>query len=182
MKLTKFKSMKKIILTALVAASSLCASAQVWMGGSLGFKSVSPKSGDSNTTFSLAPTVGYTLDENWDLAISINYENMGDVLKGAEKDAFSVEPFARYTFAKAGIASFYVDGGFSYGVTNYEGGGDATTFKIGLRPGVKVSLSDKVDLAASLGWFGYKNVKDNYDAFGLNVDNTSLNFGMYWKF
>ncbi len=174
--------MKKIILTALVAASSLCASAQVWMGGSLGFNVHTPDGGDSNTTFSIAPTVGYTLSDQWDIAIELGYANYGDVNVGAVEDAFYVQPFARYTFAKAGIASFFVDGGFSFGVVNYEGGGDNNEFQIGLRPGVKVALSDKVDLAATLGWFGYQNVSDSYSNFGLNVDNTSLSFGMYWKF
>ncbi len=174
--------MKKIILTALVAASSLCANAQLWLGGSVGFKSVSPEVGDSNTSFSIAPTIGYSLDENWDIALEIGYANNGDVAVGAPKDAFRIAPFARYNFAKCGIATFFVDGGFGFGKVNYEGGGDATTFNIGVRPGVKVELSPKVDLDAKLGFLGYYNEKDSHSLVGLSANTEALSFGLTFKF
>lgn len=174
--------MKKIILTALVAVSAVCANAQVWMGGSLGFNVTSPKVGDSNTTFSIEPTVGYSLDDKWDIALSLGYANMGDVAVGSVESVFAINPFARYTFAKSGIASFFVDGGFGFGVANINGADNTNTFNIGLRPGVKVELSHKVELDAKLGWFGYENVKDAYSNFGLSVNNETLSFGMTWKF
>lgn len=174
--------MKKIILTALVAASSLCANAQLWLGGSVGCAVTSPKVGDSNTTFTIAPTIGYSLDENWDLALEIGYSNYGDVAVGAPKDAFRIAPFARYSFAKCGIATFFIDGGFGFGKVNYEGGDDATTFNIGVRPGVKVELSPKVDLDAKLGYLGYYNEKDVRSIFGLSANGEALSFGLTFKF
>ena len=174
--------MKKIILTALVAASSLCASAQVWLGGSVAFNSVSPKGGDSNTSFSFAPTIGYSLDENWDMALEIGYANYGDVAANYAKDAFRIAPFARYNFAKCGIATFFIDGGFGFGKVNYEGGGDASTFNIGVRPGVKVELSPKVDLDAKLGYLGYYNEKDSHSLVGLSANGEALSFGLTFKF
>ncbi|MBO4664940.1 MAG: outer membrane beta-barrel protein [Bacteroidaceae bacterium] len=175
--------MKKIILTALVAASSLCASAQVWLGGSVGFDVTSPKVGDSNTTFTIAPTIGYSLDENWDLALELEYANYGDVANAEAKDAFVISPFARYNFAKCGIATFFIDGGFGFGKVSYEGNyDDATLFNIGVRPGVKVELSPKVELDAKLGYLGYHNVKDLYSKFGLSANGEALSFGLTFKF
>ena len=174
--------MKKIILTALVAASSLCANAQLWLGGSVGCAVTSPKGGDSNTTFAISPTIGYSLDENWDIALEVGYANMGDVAKGDQKDAFRIAPFARYNFAKCGIATFFIDGGFGFGKVNYEGGDDATTFNIGVRPGVKVELSPKVDLDAKLGYLGYYNEKDVRSIFGLSANGEALSFGLTFKF
>ena len=181
--------MKKIILTALVAASSLCANAQLWLGGSVGFKSVSPKVGDSNTTFTIAPTIGYSLDENWDIALEIGYSNYGDGdyttpanNLGTYKDAFRIAPFARYSFAKCGIATFFIDGGFGFGKVNYQGGADTQTFNIGVRPGVKVELSPKVDLDAKLGYLGYYNEKDAADIIGLAATSEALSFGLTVKF
>ena len=179
--------MKKIILTALVAASSLCASAQVWIGGGLGFGVTSPKEGDSNTTFAISPTIGYSLDENWDIALEVGYANMGDVAVGDTKDAFRIAPFARYSFAKCGIATFFIDGGFGFGKVNYEGTNefgkeDAQTFNIGVRPGVKVELSPKVELDAKLGYLGYYNEKDDHSFFGLNANGENLSLGLTLKF
>lgn len=174
--------MKKIILTALVAASSLCANAQLWLGGSVGFKSVSPEVGDSYTTFKIAPTIGYSLDENWDLALEVSYLNNSDKSGNAIEDEFKIAPFARYNFAKCGIATFFVDGGFGFGKANLVTGGDVTTFNIGVRPGVKVELSPKVDIDAKLGYLGYKNVKDQYNQIGLAADGEALSFGLTFKF
>jgi len=174
--------MKKIVLTALVAVSSLCASAQVWIGGSFGLNVNSPKNGDSNTTFSIAPTIGYSLDENWDIALEVGYANYGDVADGYAKDMFVIEPFARYTFAKCGIAKFFVDGGFGFGKTNFEPTGDRQYFEIGLRPGVKVELSPKVELDAKLGWLGYNNTKDKESNFGISASTEALSFGLTYKF
>ena len=177
--------MKKIILTALVAASSLCANAQLWLGGSVGLNNVSPKVGDSNTSFSIAPTIGYSLDENWDIALEVSYATNGDgdaVVGGTEKDKFVISPFARYNFAKCGIATFFIDGGFGFGKVNYQNDTDKTTFNIGVRPGVKVELSPKVDLDAKLGYLGYRNVKDQYSQIGLSANGETLSFGLTFKF
>ena len=110
--------MKKIILTALVAVASLSANAQVWLGGSLGFGHENVKDTSKETTFTIAPEVGYKLNDNWDIAIGLGFgfENY-DPEKGVQikTTSISVNPYARYTFAKAGIASFFVDGGFNVG-------------------------------------------------------------------
>ncbi len=184
--------MKKFILAAIVAATSICANAQVWMGGSLGFDVVNPEGDKNNTTnFSIAPVVGYSLSEKWDIALEFGYKSQSyenDAL--STKDNFYVAPFARYNFAKCGIATFFVDGGFAFGssemsvdsegcVNNYE---DKSTFQIGLRPGVKVELSHKVELDAKLGWLGYRSVTDVKSRYGFNVNNEALSFGMTWKF
>ena len=179
------KKMKKIILAAFVAASSLAANAQVWMGGSLGFDVTDYEDGaKSEMTVQVAPEVGYTLNENWDVAVALNLSMIQNGLgvKDANVTEFAVSPYARYTFAKSGIASFFVDGVLSFGSHKPKGVDATTSFGIGLRPGVKVALSEKVCLVSSLGQLGYKSVKDHYNKFGLGVDNTAINFGLYWAF
>lgn len=184
--------MKKIVLTALVAVSALCANAQVWVGGSLGFDVVNPEGDNNNSTnFSIAPTIGYSLSEKWDIALEFGYKSQSyesDAL--STKDNFYVAPFARYNFAKCGIATFFVDGGFAFGSSemsvNNEGEAtkyiDKTTFQIGLRPGVKVELSPKVELDAKMGWLGYRSVTDVQSRFGFNVNSEALSFGLTYKF
>lgn len=177
--------MKKVFLATIVAMMSFAASAQVWMGGSLGLDFTTPKGGKTITSFSIAPEVGYTLNDKWDIAIALNesFVAYDDVFA----NSISVEPYARFTFAKAGIASFFVDGGFGIGATELGADGNilgksTTEFYIGLRPGVKVALSEKVGLVAKLGFFGYEQVVDQYSSFGLNINNNALSFGMYWNF
>ena len=90
--------MKKILVAAVVAFSSLAANAQIWMGGSLGFDYTDNDNSKAVTTFTISPEVGYTLDEKWDLGLAIN-ANFKSVEDGDNTNTFSVEPYARYTFA-----------------------------------------------------------------------------------
>lgn len=186
------KIMKKIVLTALVAVSALCANAQVWVGGSLGFNSHKFDGDDkSTTTIEVAPTIGYSLDENWDIALEVAYKSSS--YDGKTNDSFHIAPFARYNFAKCGIATFFVDGGFGFGKESVtkettvmgvktEVSSNQNAFNIGIRPGVKIELSPKVELDAKMGCFGYHQVSDSYSNFGFNVNSEALSFGLTYKF
>ena len=188
--------MKKIILTALVAVASLSANAQVWLGGSLGFnydkQSVKHGGSSSNTTFSIAPEIGYSLNDKWDLALALN-ESLISVKDGDTMNSFTINPYARYTYYTTGKVGFFVDLGFSVGTTNlaYDAGvlfksdDNTTTWGIGFRPGVKYAASDKVTFVASLGGLGFQQSKlgDYKDTnVGFNVDGNALKFGVYYAF
>ncbi|MBQ0102652.1 MAG: outer membrane beta-barrel protein [Prevotellaceae bacterium] len=174
--------MKKIILSALVAVCAMTVNAQVWVGGSLGFDVKDYEGSDeSQSTISLKPEVGYTLNDNWDVAVALGFTSISNAggVKDKNLTEFTINPYARYTFAKAGIASFFVDGGISYGSVKPKGGDAQSTFTILVRPGVKVALSEKIGLVSHLGSLGYKTVEDSYNEFGLGVDNM-VDFGIYF--
>jgi hypothetical protein len=105
--------MKKVFLTSVVAMMSFVASAQMWMGGAVGFGIEDPDVGDKITTVTIAPEVGYTLNEKWDIAAAFNYsyEKQGDI----KNTGWAIEPYARYTFAEVGIAKFFIEGAVAYG-------------------------------------------------------------------
>ena len=177
--------MKKIILAALVAVSAVSANAQIWMGGSLGYYGQKyDNGGDALHTVTISPEIGYTLSDKWDIALAINEQVLTDGDNTA--NIFSIAPYARFTFAKAGIASFFVDGGFIVGTTNWNGeyktNKSNTTWGIGLRPGVKVALSDKVSLVGKLGYLGYRGIENGVNSWGFGVDNNDISLGMYWSF
>lgn len=183
--------MKKLFLAAAFVACSLGANAQMWMGGSFGldFKNnqgdaKTALNDETQTTFKIQPEFGYTLDEKWDLAIGLGFSSLTN--SGGVKDAnlttFTVNPYARYTFATSGKLGFFVDGGVEIGVASPKEGDSKTAFFVGLRPGVKFAASDKITLVAHVGSFGYMSVQDQYNEFGLDVDNNGLSFGMYWAF
>ena len=187
--------MKKIILTALVAVASLSANAQVWLGGSLGFAHENVKDTSKETNFTIAPEVGYKLSDKWDIAIGLGFgfENYDPEIGSKVKTTtISVNPYARYTFAKAGIASFFVDGGFNVGHETEDvknaGKVEATTWGIGVQPGVAIALSPKASLVGKLGYLGYQNTSYKDDAkakisdFGLGVNGNDISLGFYYAF
>ncbi len=171
--------MKKMLLVAAMAVASLTANAQVWIGGGLGFNYEEPKVGDASTTFNIAPQVGYNLDENLSLGIELGLK-LANKAAGDYTD-MTVAPFARYTYFKSGIASFFVDGGFGIGSHKPSGEDAETVWHVGLRPGVAINLSDNVSIISQLGYLGYQH-RDGLNRFALNANENALTFGVYYTF
>lgn len=184
--------MKKIILTAIVAVVSIAANAQIWAGGSLGFSNNSPKEGDNSTTLTFAPEIGYTLNDKIDLGVALDYTSykQGD----ASTSSFSIEPYVRYTFMKAGKLSLFAEGVIGFGsVDNGDSDADdddddypttnvasAPDFKIGVRPGLKYDLTDKFSFVSKLGWVGFSSY-ENSSAFDIKA-STAVSLGFVYNF
>ena len=192
--------MKKTITAVVVAMCSLSANAQLWVGGGVGFSRFENNSeventiGDSGNTpvrLFFGPKVGYNLNDKWAIALALDYShwnshdesnsytNASYLSTKSKGNSFSVTPFVRYTFAKSGIVSFYVDGGISLGfsksntdewaqnedgyVRTDEMENSTNSCDVGLRPGMLIELSDHVGLELNLGFFGYTYRKRVYD-------------------
>jgi len=179
--------MKKMILAALVAVCSLSANAQVWVGGQVGFAVAHDDASDVNvTTFNITPEVGYTLSDKWDIAMQIGY----NYSKKEDQDAFgafTIAPYARYTFANSGKVGFFLDMGFGIQTGDFYSNAlgknyyDETAWHVGVRPGIKFAASDKVTLVATTGFLGYQAAGDD-NAFGFNVNGNNLQLGAYYSF
>lgn len=177
--------MKKFFAAVVVALCSLTANAQVWVGGSLGFSSVNPDGpAQSTTVVTIAPQFGFKLNNpKWEIGFSIEEEA---IFADETVNAFYVSPFARYNFAKAGIANFFIDGGLLVGTQNFDSTYDRTdshtTFGLGFRPGVKIELSEHLALEAKTGYLGARVITDVCTQFGLGVNNEQLSFGLVYEF
>ncbi|MBQ6189589.1 MAG: outer membrane beta-barrel protein [Bacteroidaceae bacterium] len=186
--------MKKLFLMAFMAICAVSANAQLWIGGSLGYDYDSNYGGAKMHALTISPEVGYNLSEKWAIACNIDY-NMAKIADGAMYDArydvvlntsacvhsFTINPYVRYTFAKAGIASFFVDGGFEGGFQKAEDLDATSIFGIGVQPGVALQISKKVCLVTKLGYLGYRHTDDR-NQFGFGVNNETITFGAYYAF
>ena len=185
--------MKKLFIAVFVALTAMAANAQSWVGGSFGIDVTARKGSKAITTFTISPEYGYSINDKWDIAIALEEEAtfVGDY----DINVVSLEPFARFTFAKAGIASFFVDGGIGVGCeyVNYEGemlDDTAWGFSIGFKPGVKLEVTENFAIVAKLGFLGYRRYEENekysdagtYNSFGFNLDGDALSFGVHWSF
>lgn len=176
--------MKKIILSAIVALSALAADAQVWAGGSIGFGIIDYDNAEkSEVSYELMPEVGYSLNEKWDVAVALGIRSISNV-DGTTQDQtiYKINPYARYTFATSGIASFFVEGGFFFSSTKKSGSDAVTGFTIGVRPGVKFDVTENISLVSRIGFLGYGSQKDSYNQFSFGIDDTKLSLGMYYSF
>lgn len=96
--------MKKIMLSLAMALVSVCASAQVYIGGTAGISSNKIGDGDSKTAYTLMPEIGYQFNNKWEAGLEIGIKK-GEVCKLSpvgESTTFKVAPYVRYTAVETG--------------------------------------------------------------------------------
>lgn len=195
--------MKKVMLMVAFMVAAVAASAQVYIGGSLGVSSTKEPyrdggvESDAVTKFRLNPEVGYNLDDKWAVGIGLgfDYGKQGDV----KNTGFEIAPYARWTFARWNKVSLFLEGGLSYSFDKvkkeYEDDGETISkeektsyFKIGVKPGLRVDLTDHFALMTRLGWLGYTctmpdgDDMNNGSSFGFDVSGENISFGVLYNF
>ena len=174
--------MKKSLLAIAFAMVAMVGSAQVYVGGSLGFD-FAGKDNTSATEFGIYPEVGYVLNENFSFgaafgfgAASAKAEILGVDTKTSTNN-WNVTPYARYTFFNSGILSCFVDG-----VIAISGAKDSdATFGIFAKPGSALSVTENISLVSHLGSLGWSNA-NSVNNFGLNADASIAKVGVYYTF
>lgn len=175
--------MKKIFLSLMVMVAAVAANAQIWVGGSLGFRTYDAQgAGDTETTFNIAPEVGYDLSEDLSIAIGLGYasESLKDV--DDAQTTISVNPYARYKFLKAGNFNVFLDGGFAFKSVD-DGANKNNAWLIGVRPGVAYSINENFSVVAHLGDGLVYRGGDYKTQNGIALDLANgLSFGVYYAF
>lgn len=194
--------MKKFLMMVALAVTTLSANAQVYIGGGVSFHSTKPQSYegvdvDTKTSVAILPEIGYKLEDNLSIGIGLGYSHTKN---GYTKyDAFSIEPYIRYTFAKWNNVSFFGEGGFGYehtknavekenGNTKVETSTKENTWYIGVRPGIAVDITDNFTFLTKIGWLGYQSSKLDVDKakassdFGLDLSGENIQFSLVYNF
>lgn len=181
--------MKKIMMTIAAAFVATAMNAQGYIGGNVGFTSAKANvdGAKATTEFTIAPEVGYNLNDSWAIGAALGFTSV----KAGDADAvtaFTVAPYARYTFAKLEKVNFFLDGQFAYSTLK------DTYDQIGVHiiPGVAVNLNEKVSFVAKLGGefggLGWTQTKDKgtdikVNEFGFDLQSLAgLTFGLYYNF
>jgi len=186
--------MKKILMTLAAAFVAVSMSAQVYVGGSIGVDAWSSQknAGDrSETVFSIAPELGYNLNDEWAIGAVVSYTSnkwagITDNLTGLtiSESAFTINPYVRYTYLKAGKVNLFVDGGFNYISATKN---DWTGLAVGLKPGLAVNLTDNISFVSHLGFIGWQQLNpdgddNNINKTGVDLSGNNLTFGLYFNF
>ena len=170
--------MKKIFLTLMVMVAAVAANAQVWVGGSLGFRSYSDSDVSGiKSSFNIKPEVGYDLSEDWSIAIALGYE-MTKPEVGDDISKISVNPYARYKVIKAGNFKAFLDGGFGF-----QSSDEVNDWNVAIKPGVAYSLNENFSIVAHLGDGLIYRGGDTKEENGIALDIANgLSFGVYYAF
>ena len=197
--------MKKIILSAamMIAAVSF-ASAQWFVGGSIGYSLDTEDQGNAKvktSNYLLTPQFGYEFNDNWMVGLQFGYEGLnekyvpeeGDKQTTAFRDYFVVNPFARYTAWYVGDFSLAFQGNVEFGFGNDK----AFDYGLNIVPVLQYDLTPNVMLESSLNFAaigfaaqqrgeGDNKTTDSYfglTATGEGVDDlTDISLGFIVKF
>lgn len=175
--------MKKFLSLVIISIASLAASAQAYLGGSIG---LGYDFDEESMNFTLAPEVGYNLNNKWAVGGTIAYSYEGSM----EINTFAFEPYARFTFAKVADDKlhFFCDGTVGIGILSARRMDTGTIWQLGFKPGMAYNLNNHWSLVAHLGFLGYKGADRNAQDFGLSnsvgfdFGSLNLSFGVYYAF
>ena len=180
--------MKKIVLTMMAAMVAVVMDAQIYVGGSVAFEAWSSQklAGDkSETVFKIMPEIGYNLNSDWAIGTVIGYQSdKFNGVNGVSESAFTIAPYARYTFANLGKVNLFVDGGLDFTSASKA---DWNEIAVGFKPGLAVNLTDNLSFVSHIGFIGWDQLNpdgddNNISKFGVSLDGTDITFGLYYSF
>ena len=153
--------MKKLLVSLFVMVAALSVNAQdLYMGGVFNLW----RNGDANrTNFTIAPEVGYNLNEQWAVGVTFSYS---------------------HDYYENKIVRLFIDGGLGFSTNRIKGADKATNgYEIGLKPGIALKLNKNFSLIAKCGFVGFR---DDYsvteDGFGISLQSEDLSFGFHYEF
>lgn len=171
--------MKKVLLTLVIAfAGIFTANAQVWIGGGVGAKVY-----ENYSSFTVAPEVGYNINNHWTVALGANYDFSKDVLEGdAEKalilNKLSLQPYVRYVGGTIGQKfSLFLDLTGDFGLIDKSG------YAVSLRPGIAWAATEKFTAAFRFGFAGYDHgFYGAKNGFYMNCEMATPEIRFYYSF
>ena len=171
--------MKKLFLVlALAFAGIFTANAQVWVGGGLG-ASIQK----NHTSLSLAPEVGYAINNQWQVALGAGYgfnQTKVDVLGETvtnNTNTLALQPYVRYVATTIGKFSLFFDFCGDFGLLD-----DARDYAVTLQPGIAWMATDHWTAAFRFGKVGYDHNFYGTDGFLLNCDLAAPQIRLYYNF
>ena len=168
--------MKRLFLMLVVVLATVSASAQVYVGGEVG---IWHNDTQDKTYLSIAPSLGYEMNETWALGAELKYAYKSDTY-----NKFEVAPYARCSYYRNELVKLFFDMGFGVAVTKPEEGESVTGWRIGAQPGIAVHLNKNFALLAKAGFVGYddKCLDPTSKGFGVKLDGEHLSFGIEYTF
>lgn len=173
------------MMIAALMVMTVAASAQVYVGGTLGLATSNTKVGDADgvntTAFAITPEIGYNLSNDFAIGLGLGFMT-SKVEDNDAINAFSLSPYVRYTFAElSDNVKLFADAAFEYDFYNKD---YSDVWSIGVLPGILVNLSSNVQLVGRIKLFSYSSTTDDpktkVTSFGFNP--TDMQLGIQYNF
>ena len=168
--------MKRFLLLVVVVLSTLTASAQFYVGGSVGLWR---DTSIDRTEFEIAPGLGYEFNEKWAVGGEIGYALLSGVY-----NKFEIAPYARFSYYHNNLVKLFLDMGFGVSANKLKHADCEAGFQIGVQPGLAVMLNKHFSILAKVGFLGYDDEYTDMKSsgFGFFLKGGNLSFGVEYTF
>jgi len=200
--------MKKLLLSVVAVAGLVYgANAQtekgkVILGGNVGFNSTKVEgAAKSDVSFSVVPSVGYFVDNNFAIGTGVGYNYNKQVSENSLNQAFVVAPFGRYYVGLSDQFKFFgqLSVPMAFGnnkIVNDNGDTGAkvastTSIGVNIAPGFAFFPTKRIGIEVSVNGLGYNNlnVKNEItvgevssNSFGLEANTFAPKLGVQFHF
>ena len=167
--------MKKLVLTlAIVFAGIMSANAQVWVG----LNNIGAQVEKNHTAFSFAPEIGYGINNQWTIALGVNYAYDQTEYAGVKVTSNNLwlQPYVRYTGGTIGHKFFlFADLCGDFGLLDQKG-----AYAVTLQPGIAWAATEKFTAAFRFCKIGYDHNIYGTDGFLLQGALACPRIGIYY--
>ncbi len=171
--------MKKLLVSLLFAAASVAASAQVWIGGTIGVSVEKASNSSAVTSATFTPEAGYAFNNRFAAALEVNYQYLS-VGSDSSADKVTIGPYVRYNMYNNG--NFSVFGEFG---VYYASNGDLDGWGFCIRPGVSYKFASNWQLLGKMRLFGFEHYSyddDSVNVAGFSINPTTVSIGIAYNF
>lgn len=183
--------MKKLLLSVVAVAGLVYgANAQtekgkVILGGNVGFNSTKVEgAAKSDVSFSVVPSVGYFVDNNFAIGTGVGYNYNKQVSENTLNQAFVVAPFGRYYVGLSEQFKFFgqLSVPMAFGnnkIVNDNGDTGAkvastTSIGVNIAPGFAFFPTKRIGIEVSVNGLGYNNLNVKNEITGGEVSSNSF--------
>ena len=168
--------MKKLVLVlAIVFAGVMTSNAQVWVG----LNNIGSQIEKNHMAFSIAPEVGYVINDQWQIALGIDfsYDKNTTVLGNDIDKVLSLEPYVRYVGGTIGKKfSLFADLCGDFGLLDHNG-----LYAVTIQPGIAWQATEKFTAAFRFCKIGYDHNYYGTDGFLLKGALACPKIGIYYN-
>jgi hypothetical protein len=167
--------MKKLVLVlAIVFAGVMSANAQVWVG----LNNIHAAIEKNHTGIGFAPEIGYNINNQWTIALGLNYELNQTEFGGVKTttNEMYLQPYVRYIGGTIGHKfSLFVDLCGDFALL------DADGYAVTLQPGIAWAATEKFTAAFRFCKIGYDHHIYETDGFLLKGALACPGVGIYYS-
>lgn len=137
-----------------------------------------------NAKIKIAPSVIYEFNPKFDFGVNLSYlidQTDNTTTPHSHDIGVSVSPFVRHYLFSDNTVRVFCDYTAGYG---YNGQAETRNgFEVGVKPGIALSLTEKINVITHIGFLGYRQDFCGLESgYGLKLNTEDISIGLIFNF